>query len=593
MNLSSNTPIRLALAGTHEKDAILRARHQVYAVELGQYPSRSDGVLPDADDVQSVYISASSGGELLGFVGITPPDSPRFSIDRHLRRAEWPFPRDKSVFEVRALTVLSPQRGSIVAAALMYAALRWIEARGGTRLVAIGRREVLDMYRSAGLQPTGQSCQTGAVTYSVLTATVEQIRGELKKFDPLLARMEQQLDWQMGIGFQRPSDCYHGGAFFDAIGDEFDDLRRRDEIINADVLDAWFPPAPAVTEALRDHFDWIIRTSPPNQAGGLCRQIAKVRGVDPANVLAGGGSSPLIFLALRQWLRPSSRVLLLEPTYGEYSHVLEHVVRCQVDRLVLKQEEEYQLKPERVLQQLAKGHYDLFVWVNPNNPTGHHVPRVVAQEILKAVPPETRVWLDETYVDYIGPDQSLERFAARSENVVVCKSLSKSCALSGLRVGYLCAPPPLLEDLRGLTPPWSVSLAGQIAAVAALQSPAYYAERYRETHELRRQLYGELQAIGITEIVPGCANFLMMHLPAEYPDAARVIRDCRDQGLFLRDIRNMGATVGSHALRIAVKDAVTNERIVAILRCVLRERDRRAAHAESLFAGEAHRLEEA
>ena len=39
----------------------------------------------------------------------------------------------------------------------------------------------------------------------------------------------------------------------------------------------------------------------------------------------GGGSSDLIFLALRQWLTPSSRVLLLDPTYGEYAHVVEQL----------------------------------------------------------------------------------------------------------------------------------------------------------------------------------------------------------------------------------------------------------------------------
>jgi len=48
-----------------------------------------------------------------------------------------------------------------------------------------------------------------------------------------------------------PETCFHGGAFFDAVGDEFDDLERRHRIINADVLDAWFPPSPGVIEALK------------------------------------------------------------------------------------------------------------------------------------------------------------------------------------------------------------------------------------------------------------------------------------------------------------------------------------------------------
>ena len=96
-------------------------------------------------------------------------------------------------------------------------------------------------------------------------------------------------------------------------------------------------------------------------------------------------------------------------------------------------------------------------------------------------PPATRVWVDETYVDYAGPGQSLEPFAARSENVIVCKFMSKTYALSGARVG-IRAGPHQLESLRPLTPPWAVSLPAQIAAVKALEDPGYYAAKYEETH---------------------------------------------------------------------------------------------------------------
>jgi len=48
----------------------------------------------------------------------------------------------------------------------------------------------------------------------------------------------------------RSAGCFHGEAFFEAVGAGFDDLSRRHWIINADVLDAWFPPAPGVLAAL-------------------------------------------------------------------------------------------------------------------------------------------------------------------------------------------------------------------------------------------------------------------------------------------------------------------------------------------------------
>ena len=84
--------------------------------------------------------------------------------------------------------------------------------------------------------------------------------------------------------------CYHGGAFFDAIGDEFDDLTRREDVINADVLDAWFPPSPLVLDALRGHLPWLVRTSPPTDCGGMARKIAAARGVGAECIQPGAGS---------------------------------------------------------------------------------------------------------------------------------------------------------------------------------------------------------------------------------------------------------------------------------------------------------------
>ena len=178
------------------------------------------------------------------------------------------------------------------------------------------------------------------------------------------------------------------------------------------------------------------------------------------------------------------------------------------------------------------------------------------------------MWIDETYVEYAGAGESVEQFAVHSENVVVCKSMSKVYALSGARVGYLCAGPHQLEALRAITPPWVVSLPGQVAAVRALQDPDYYAARYRETAVLREQLTGELQALG-WDVLPGIANFLLCQLPSSGPDAATLVRRCREEGLFIRDAALMGSGLGNRFVRLAVKDAVTNRRMMHILRGAL------------------------
>src|SRR6185503_6145308 len=103
------------------------------------------------------------------------------------------------------------------------------------------------------------------------------------------------------------------------------------------------------------------------------------------------------------------------------------------------------------------------------------------------------------------------------------------------------------------------------AAVNALQDPEYYAARYDETARLREDLATELEKLG-WDVLPGIANFLLCHLPARGPDATTVVNDCRKRGLFLRDAALMGSQLGTHAIRIAVKDAMTNRRMVSVLR---------------------------
>jgi histidinol-phosphate/aromatic aminotransferase/cobyric acid decarboxylase-like protein/N-acyl-L-homoserine lactone synthetase len=552
------------VANAADRAAIYRLRHEIYALELNQHRPNEAESLRDALDETNTYIVAKQRGEIAGFVSVTPPDANQFSIDKYFDRAELPVAINDGTYEVRLLTVSKCFRAREFATLLMYAAFRWVEAHGGRRIVAIGRREVVSMYVRAGLRRSGRVVHSGAVEFEFLHATVEQLRENLPNFGGLLARLREDVDWKFSYPFDRPPACFHGGAFFKAIGERFEDLSRKEATINADVLDAWFPPAPAVTRSLTEELPWLLRTSPPTDCCGLIEAISEARGVLRQNILPGAGSSDLMFRALRHWLTPESRVLILDPTYGEYAHILERVIGCMVDRLTLARSEGFELKAERLVTAL-KDNYDLVVLVNPNSPTGRFLPQDAMKTILATAPAATRFWVDETYIDYVNSAESIERLAVRSENVVVCKSMSKGYALSGARAAYLCAGAHQLESLRAITPPWVVGLPTQLAAVRALESLDYYRERWAETHSLRGQLADGLMKLG-WDVLPGCANFLLCELPGPQPSAAELVRRCREQGLFIRDAALMGARLGGRFVRIAVKDSATNEKMLAILR---------------------------
>jgi histidinol-phosphate/aromatic aminotransferase/cobyric acid decarboxylase-like protein len=260
-------------------------------------------------------------------------------------------------------------------------------------------------------------------------------------------------------------------------------------------------------------------------------------------------------------------VLLLDPMYGEYRHVLETVVKCNVDSIIARADEGFRIDQRELAQYLERG-YDAVVLVNPNSPTGVLFPSSTLADLISHFP-NTRFWIDETYIEYCGASHSLEKFAAASQNAFVCKSMSKVYALSGLRSAYLVGPAEGVASLSFQFPPWAVSLPAQVAAVAALKEDEYYAKQYRMTAELREHLVAELEAqCGIISF-PSVTNCLLCRLPASAPHADEIVRRARMHNLFIRSGARIHESLGSGVIRIAVKSQALNERAISVLRQVL------------------------
>jgi len=556
--------VRAEEASGADRDAIYAMRHDVYAVELGQHAINGSRRLSDGLDAHNRYLVAEADGRMIGFISLTPPTSPRYSIEKYLKREEIPARFDDGLWEVRILTVSREHRRGPAALMLMRAALHAIRDAGGRHVVVMGRREVSPLYVRVGLKGTGIRFSSGACEYEVMTASVEEIERASVGLPEVLERIEGAL--RKGSRERGKAPCDHGGAFFAAVGAGFDDLSRRHGVVSADVLDAWFAPAPGVMEAIHEHLPWMLSTSPPTHAEGLVEAIASARGVRAESIAVGGGSSALIFLAMRHWLTPASRVLVLDPMYAEYEHVLGRVVGCRVDRLKLSAEEGFVVPREALGRALASGEYDVVALVNPNNPTGVHVGRAEMERLVGSAHARTRVWIDEAYIEYVGSGESMERFAATSGNVVVCKSLSKGYALSGARAAYLVGPGSIAAEIRRITPPWSVSLPAQVAAVRALADPGYYAAQYRETHELRRELAGALRPVAPWRVHEGEINCVLCLLSEGMPGATAIVERCREEGVFVRQCATISPSLGDRAVRVSVKDRATNARVVGAVK---------------------------
>ena len=559
--------IELSFVDAFDRDSIYQMRHKVYASELRQHSENEEERLTDQLDAINCYIVAKIDGQIAGFVSITPPNALGYSIDKYFTREEMPIIFDKGLYEIRLLTVINSKRGSHVGALLCYGALCYIESLRGKTIVAIGREEVLELYLQVGMKSLGRRVKSGMVTYELMFAKTNSFRN-MDRLLKLFEHLEKRVDWKLhGVDFLKQDSCYHGGDFFEAIGDEFDNLQLRNDVINADVLDAWFDPSPNVLSTIQNHLFWSMKTSAPTGSEGMCRMIAKTRGIPVENILPGAGSSDLIYLGLRQWILPSSKVLILDPMYGEYAHLLEKVIVCKVDRFPLSRMNNYSVDTKEFAECL-KNNFDWVILVNPNSPTGQHIEREEIEHLIINAPQSTRFWIDETYIDFLDSNQTLEHFALSVDHVMICKSMSKAYALSGARCAYLCGPRNLIDELRSLSPPWAVSLPAQIAVCEALRDISYYRQKWIETSILRKNLLNGLTDLG-WDVVPGCANFLLCHLPSNQPEAAILIAECQKHKLYLRDVGTMGQCFDNRTIRIAVKDEITNLKMLRILKMVL------------------------
>lgn len=130
----------------------------------------------------------------------------------------------------------------------------------------------------------------------------------------------------------KPAVAFHGGCSWDYSGLDFE---RRDQLVIADVLDAPFPPSPKALSALSSsktrRLESLCRESPPTNSEPLLEVIASVRNLSKRHLMVSSGSSSLLFSIVPRILPTNhAKVLLLQPTYSEYPHILQHVLKCSV-----------------------------------------------------------------------------------------------------------------------------------------------------------------------------------------------------------------------------------------------------------------------
>jgi len=298
-----------------------------------------------------------------------------------------------------------------------------------------------------------------------------------------------------------------------------------------------YPPSPRVVEAILAELGSdgaSLRTYPSASSLKLREVAGELYGFDPSWIIMANGSDEVLNNLIRACAGEGQKVGYVHPSYSYYSTLAEiqgAVVCC------------YNLTDSLTIEGFPEHfHGRIFFLTTPNSPLGFAYPPEYIEELARYC--GGLLVIDEAYADFADCN-SLE-LVKKYENVVVTRTLSKSYALAGMRLGLAIARPEIIAALDKIRDHYNLDRLAQAACVAALQDRAYFRESCRKIIETRDWFTRELTAIGY-DVIPSQGNFVFAS-PRD-KNGKRVY-----DGLFERKIlvRLLSDPLLAHGLRISI-----------------------------------------
>jgi len=369
-----------------------------------------------------------------------------------------------------------------------------------------------------------------------------------------------------------------------------------DDVADLDIAASLFPPTPAAGLALMharygghwrypDLLDFCYLVNPhfPDQRlldeltaslGALVRQYPSGLGVNRLLagrhfglsrdlITVGNGAAELIAALLSQL--GAGRLGLIAPSFEEYAH------RRTPASVFTPGPPDFRYTADDVIAWFGAHPVDVLVLVNPDNPSGNYLPAADVRRLIDWARTENvRLVVDESFVDFADePDATLltETILRADPHLVVIKSISKSYGIPGLRLGVLAsADGALVEAVSAALPIWNINSLAEFY----LQVSSKYARVYGEALALFRReraaFLADLAGGPGVRVLPTQANYVMAEVATDVAELAAYL--LATHRILIKDLTPKLGRLGvpGHFVRLAIRDAADNARLVAALR---------------------------
>lgn len=274
---------------------------------------------------------------------------------------------------------------------------------------------------------------------------------------------------------------------------------RLPDLVKLNTNESPLGPSPRALAAMREAASEGLRLYPDPEARKLRETLAAYHGVGADQVFVGNGSDEVLAHVFAGLLKHEAPLLFPDVTYSFYPVWAQLFgVACEtvpLDAAMRVRVADYRREAGAI------------ILANPNAPTGVALPlsQIAA---LVAEHADIPVVIDEAYVDFGG--ETAIPLIADHPNLLVVRTMSKSRALAGLRVGYAIGDAGLIEGLTRVKDSFNsypLGVIAQAGAIASIEDESYFRESCAAVIAEREAMTKALVKLGF-EVLPSSANFV-------------------------------------------------------------------------------------
>ncbi|HLT42099.1 MAG TPA: pyridoxal phosphate-dependent aminotransferase [Sphingobacteriaceae bacterium] len=244
--------------------------------------------------------------------------------------------------------------------------------------------------------------------------------------------------------------------------------------------------------------------------------------ITPDNILVTTGASEAITFVMQSCLNPGDEIIIPEPFYANYNGFacMSEVVIKPIMSYI---ESGFALPPIEEFEKIITPKTKAIFICNPNNPTGYLYSREELESLKEiCLKHDLFLFSDEAYREFCYDDRefiSPMHLEGLDQNVIVLDTVSKRYSACGARLGCILTKNKQVyqASLKFAQARLSSPAVAQIAAEAAIDTPASYFDAVKKEYSERRNLLVEgLNKIpGVTCPLPGGAFYVVAQLPVK------------------------------------------------------------------------------